>query len=129
MKSTPSAILYWVFTSLVIVIMGVAGVVCIFRMDGVPKVIMGLGYPAYFMTFLGVTDLVGLAVILLPVPRMLREWAYAGFTFNILAAIFSLLSSGHPLVHITDPVIALVAVLGSYFCGNARLGSSSRVGG
>lgn len=96
------------------------GVLCLFRMDGVPKVIGGLGYPRYVMTFLGFTDLLGVAAIVLPVPKMLREWAYAGFTFNILAAIFSLIASGHPVVHIADPLIALIALQGSYFCWRKR---------
>lgn len=112
--------LYWCFTSVTVFILGVGGVLCLFRMDGVPRVIAGLGYPAYVMTFLGLTDLMGVAALLLPVPTTLREWAYVGFTFNILAAIFSLLASGYPVVHIADPVIALIAVQGSYFCWRKR---------
>ena len=113
-------VLYWVFTAVAVLIFGTAGVVCLFRIDGVPKVIGGLGYPAYFTTFLGLTNLLGVSVVLLPVPKTLREWAYAGLTFDILAAIFSLLSSGHPVVHITDPVIALIALQGSYLCWRKR---------
>jgi heme/copper-type cytochrome/quinol oxidase subunit 2 len=75
MKSTKLAILYWVITSLIVFILGIAGVVCLFRMDGVPKVIGGLGYPTYVLTFLGLTDLMGVAAIVLPVPRTLCEWA------------------------------------------------------
>lgn len=120
MKSKKLTVLYWMFTGIAVLILGIAGVVSLFHMDGVPKVIGGLGYPAYVTTFLGITDLMGVLAVVLPVPKTLREWAYAGFTFNILAAIFSLLASGHRVVHIADPVIALIAVPGSYLCWRKR---------
>jgi len=116
MRSTKRLVLYWIFTVMVVLILGTAGIACLFRIDGAPKVIGGLGYPEYFMTFLGFTNLLGVAALLLPVPKRLREWAYAGLTFNLAAAIFSLLSSGHPAVHIIDPTITLIALQGSYLC-------------
>jgi hypothetical protein len=113
--------MYWMFTGAGVFIFGAAGVLCLLRIEGVPKVIGGLGYPPYFTTFLGITDFLGVAAVLLPVPRMVREWAYAGFTFNLVAAIYSLLSNGHPVVHITDPSIALVAVQASYLYWRQRI--------
>jgi len=38
-----------------------------------------LGYPDYFLTMLGVAKLLSVVALLAPVPRWLREWAYAGF--------------------------------------------------
>ena len=45
-----------------------------------------LGYPMHFLTILGIAKILGAAALLLPVPERLKEWAYAGFTFNLLGA-------------------------------------------
>jgi hypothetical protein len=49
-----------------------------------------LGYPDYFRTLLGIAKLLGVAAILgAGSRRTLREWAYAGFTFDLIAAALS----------------------------------------
>jgi hypothetical protein len=48
-----------------------------------------LGYPAYFLKLLGIAKLLGVAGILAPGRPRLREWAYAGFTFDLVFAIAS----------------------------------------
>lgn len=121
MKFKRLSILYWLLTVLVAVIMGFAGVILLFRLDGSLKVLRHLGYPVYFSTLIGITRLAGSAAILLPVPKGLREWAYAGLTFDIMATIFSILSSGLPVVSIVQPVIILIALEVSYFCWRRRL--------
>lgn len=106
MWSKKLSILYWVFTVVAVLILGTAGVISLFRIDGVPKVIGGAWISGLLMTFLGLTNLLAVAAVILPVPNTIRECAYAGFTFDLVAAI-SLLSSGHPVIHITDPMITL----------------------
>jgi hypothetical protein len=49
-----------------------------------------LGYPAYFATMLAVFKVSGAVVLIVPqFSRRLKEWAYAGFTFNFIAASVS----------------------------------------
>ncbi len=49
-----------------------------------------LGYPDYFRVLLTIFKVTGgLALILPMVPGRLKEWAYAGFTFNLIAATVS----------------------------------------
>jgi hypothetical protein len=128
MRSKKLSVLYWVFTAFLAIIMGTAGVLFLFRLDGSLIVIRHLGYPVYFSTLIGVTRLAGAAAVLLPVPKGLREWAYAGLTFDILVTIFSILSSGLRLVSIIEPTIVLIAVLGSYFCWRKRSAHDSNRG-
>jgi hypothetical protein len=73
-----------------------------------------LGYPEYFAMLLGTAQLLGVLAILAPVPRTLREWAYAGFTFDASAAIVSLLAVGSPISHVLPAAIALPLVLTSH---------------
>ena len=49
-----------------------------------------LGYPAYFGTMLTFFKVGGAVVLVFPqFPKRLREWAYAGFAFDFIAACIS----------------------------------------
>ncbi len=115
------SILYWVLTAFVAMLMGFAGVLFLFHLDGSLKVIHEhLGYPIYFATILGLARLLGAAAILLPMPKGVREWAYAGLSFDLTLTILSILLSGIRVLAIIQPLIVLFAVLGSYFCWRKR---------
>jgi hypothetical protein len=74
-----------------------------------------LGYPLYFMTILGVAKLLGALALLIPViPRTLREWAYAGFVFNLISAVASHVASGDPIGDTIAPIIPMTLLLASY---------------
>jgi hypothetical protein len=73
-----------------------------------------LGYPPYFPKILACAQLLGIAAILLPVPRMLREWAYAGLAFDVSFGILSLWSVGSAPFQFVFPLIGLGLVLTSY---------------
>jgi hypothetical protein len=53
-----------------------------------------LGYPDYFPKILGAFKLLGVAALLYPGFPRLKEWAYAGFTFDLVGAILSHLAVG-----------------------------------
>ena len=53
-----------------------------------------LGYPSYFPEILGVAKLLGVIALLVPAAPRLKEWAYAGFTFNLLGAMVSHVAVG-----------------------------------
>lgn len=121
MSSKKLSVLYWVLTAFVAIVMGVAGVLCLFHLDGALKAIHEhLGYPVYFATILGLGRLLGTAAIVLPVPQGLRDWAYAGFSFDLTVTIVSILLGGIQALAIVQPLIVLVAVLGSYVCWRRR---------
>lgn len=54
-----------------------------------------LGFPSYFRVQLSWAKLVGVVALLAPlVPARLKEWAYAGFAFDIASAIIAHLAVG-----------------------------------
>lgn len=54
-----------------------------------------LGFPSYFRIELSWAKLVGVVLLLAPpVPARLKEWAYAGFAFDIASAIIAHLAVG-----------------------------------
>jgi hypothetical protein len=75
-----------------------------------------LGFPEYFLQFTGFTKFVGLLVLLVPGFPKIKEWVYAGFTFDLVGAIYSLLCIGMPLPSIWPQILALVLMIGSYVC-------------
>jgi uncharacterized membrane protein YphA (DoxX/SURF4 family) len=66
-----------------------------------------LGYPAYVATLLGVWKLLGVLAIVAPGRARLKEWAYAGFTFDLSGAFVSHLVSGDELGKALVPLLLL----------------------
>ena len=53
-----------------------------------------LGFPAYFRVELSWAKVLGVALLLAPVPARLKEWAYAGFAITLGSALIAHLSVG-----------------------------------
>src|SRR6188508_2076883 len=91
MKSKTTNILYWVFTIIF------AGLMIFSSVGGIgptQQVIdmfhTGLGYPIYFIQFISWAKIVGALAILIPgLNKTIKEWAYAGLFFDLLAATYS----------------------------------------
>ncbi|GAB2833277.1 hypothetical protein GCM10027043_39070 [Ferruginibacter profundus] len=52
-----------------------------------------LGYPNYFTVFIGVAKTLGVIAIVIPGYPRIKEWAYAGLFFDLIGAIYSMLSA------------------------------------
>jgi hypothetical protein len=64
------------------------------RLPQVAEAFTHLGFPGYFRVELSLAKLVGVALLLAPVPARLKEWAYAGFAIDIGSAVIAHLSVG-----------------------------------
>jgi hypothetical protein len=53
-----------------------------------------LGFPDYFRVQLSWAKLLGIVMLLAPVPSRLKEWTYAGFAFDLGSAIIAHLAVG-----------------------------------
>ena len=73
-----------------------------------------LGYPAYFVALLGVWKLLGVAAVLAPRLPRLKEWAYAGFAFDLIGASVSHAASGDPMGKILPPLVLLGIAMASW---------------
>lgn len=80
-----------------------------------------LGYPMYLGTILGVAKLLGAAALLLPVGRTLKEWAYAGFTIDILGAAASWAFVGGEAMAFIIAGLFLLVLLASYWLWKQKL--------
>ena len=105
---------YWVFTGLFAAAMLAGGLGNLTRAESMAAEIVGLGYPAYLMTILGVAKLSGALTILAPGLPRLKEWAYAGFTFDLLGAAASHAIVGDPIFATVKPLVVLGLAGASY---------------
>jgi len=86
-KSTK--IIYWISTSIIFLFEGIMPALTSHTQLAVEG-IRHLGYPDYFRNMLTVFKVTGALILILPfVTSRVKEWAYAGFTFTLLAAFIS----------------------------------------
>jgi uncharacterized membrane protein YphA (DoxX/SURF4 family) len=107
-------ILYWVFTVLLILLMLFSAISSFFPNPQGIEMMKHIGYPYSVLTLLSVAKILGVIVILIPGFSRLKEWAYAGFTFDLVGAVFAGLSAGDALMMWLPVLIGLVIIFGSY---------------
>jgi hypothetical protein len=82
-------IAYWVCTIIVFLMEGVMPALTS-QTEMAKQGISHLGYPGYFGNILVIFKVLGALSLLIPiVPAKIKEWAYAGFTFNFIFAFLS----------------------------------------
>jgi hypothetical protein len=92
-KTTPKAktIVYWIVTALFCLQMSFTAYAQL-RLPQVAQEFTRLGLPGYFRVELSWAKILGVLVLLAPVPARLKEWAYAGFAINLISALIAHLS-------------------------------------
>jgi hypothetical protein len=86
-------IVYWIATALFCLLVGFTAYAQL-RLPQVAAAFTHLGFPAYFRVELSLAKLLGVALILAPVPARLKEWAYAGFAIVLASALIAHVSVG-----------------------------------
>lgn len=87
MKKTK--IIFWVTTVIIFLMEGVIPALTS-QTEVAKEGIRHLGYPAYFGNMLVVFKVAGALALILPqVSNRIKEWAYAGFAFDFIAATIS----------------------------------------
>jgi hypothetical protein len=108
-------ITYWIVTLLFASLQAWSALLYLVEAPRMTETITGLGYPIYFMKLLGVAKLCGIAAILYGGFPTLKEWAYAGLTFDTLGASWSHVAHGDSVLVASVPLAFLAAQLVSYF--------------
>lgn len=105
---------FWVITVLFVGPMLVSAAMYLSGSAAVRDGIAKLGYPAYMLTILGTAKLLGAVALLQNRLSTLREWAYAGFTINLIGATASHAFAGDPVSSVIQPAIFLLPLAASY---------------
>ena len=86
-------IIYWVLTAVFCLQVGFTAYAEL-RLPQVAAAFTHLGFPGYFRVELSWAKLIGVALLLAPVPARLKEWAYAGFAIDLSSAVIAHLAVG-----------------------------------
>ena len=113
-KQKAKTIAYWVTTILGPGSLVISGVMLLTRNPQALAGLAHLGYPVYFATILGAWKVLGAIAVVMPGFPRLKEWAYAGFVFDLTAACASHAFSGDSMGEIASPIIFLALVVASW---------------
>ena len=80
------ALLYWIPTAVLLLLMVGSGIMYFVKSADVAVIFTQLGYPVYTMYFNAAAKILGGIAIVTPVPRFLKEFAYAGYLYIMLLA-------------------------------------------
>ena len=95
-KTTPKtgSIVYWIVTALFCLQMSFTAYAEV-ALPQVAEAFTHLGFPAaYFRVELSLAKLLGVLLLLAPMPARLKEWAYAGFAINLASALIAHVAVG-----------------------------------
>ncbi len=84
---------FWIVTALFCLQMGFTAYAQL-RLPQVAEMFTHLGFPDYFRVELSWAKLIGVVLLLVPVPARLKEWAYAGFAITLASALIAHFSLG-----------------------------------
>lgn len=114
MKSTK--IIYWTTTILFAAFMIFSAIPNIMVTEDSKQLITHLGYPLYFIPFIGVAKLLGSIAILIPSFKKIKEWAYAGLFFDLTAVVYSaVMTDGFDPAMLTMILVFAVAITSYIF--------------
>jgi hypothetical protein len=84
---------FWIATALFCLQMGFTAYAQL-SLPQVAEAFTRLGFPNYFRLELAWAKLLGLLLIVAPVPARLKEWAYAGFAITLVSAVIAHVAMG-----------------------------------
>ncbi len=95
--------------------------------DAVEMVSGQLGYPEYIIPFLGVAKALGVIALFIPGFPRVKEWAYAGLTFDLIGATYSGIAVGgfDPAMLMMVVIFGVEALSYIYYHKRLKLGEAS----
>lgn len=106
-------IIYWITTGILSLLMLGSGVGYFFNYSKISGIVQEMGFPLWIIYPLGIAKILGVVAIVTRLSPSLKEWAYAGFTFNLLlasAAHYNVADGEH-----MGPLIPFTLLMISYF--------------
>ena len=86
-------IVYWTATGLVSAGFLLSSTLYLSKNEALVNNFQQLGFPVFFVSILGLAKLLGALAIINPWFPKLKEWAYAGFTFVLIGAVWTHLAT------------------------------------
>lgn len=109
-------IIFWIATLLIVLWEGIMPLgTLLFAPEYINAGTKPLGYPDYFAYTLIICKVLGVIAITVPgISDKLREWAYAGLTFNLIFAFISHTCVDKNVSYMLMPLVVLAILMLSY---------------
>jgi|GEM_PF-531418 len=117
MKPKTIHLLYRTVTVLFAALLLMAGITEAVAHESGTEIMRHLGYPEHVLHVIGVGKILAAVALVQRRFPTVREWAYAGVTFNLLGALVARAAAGDSAGLILSPLIFLAVMFTSYFLG------------
>ncbi|WP_103864397.1 DoxX family protein [Aquimarina sp. I32.4] len=101
-------IIYWISTIAICIIMLYSAQMYFFNTEMVHGFFKNFNYPTYIVIPLAIAKVLGVIAILTNKIKWIKEWAYAGFFFDLVLAILAHYYVGHPVGLSAYAIIILI---------------------
>jgi DoxX-like family len=108
-------IFYWITTGLFLLMMAFSAISSLTSSAQALAFFKTLNMPSYLISFLSIAKLLGVIAILVPGYPRIKEWAYAGLTFDLVGAIYCNYAVGKPTGEWLPILIFIALAFTSYF--------------
>ena len=115
MNSGTTKTLYWVFTSLLALLLIADGFGGITQQQAGQDVLRHLGYPMYLLIIAGIAKLLAAIALIQTRYTTIKEWAFAGIAINFAGAFASRAFVGDSGLELIFPLIMLAFMFVPYF--------------
>ncbi len=112
---------YWIITGLLSALLLMGSIPDVMKHPDAIALFNKLGYPVYLLPFLGIAKILGVIAILIPGFPRLKEWAYAGLTYDLAGAMYSHINIGDPPSAWSFFFIGFAMIAASYILYHKRL--------
>ena len=119
-------IFYWITTGLFLLMMAFSGISSLASPEKAIEFFKTMNMPSYLISFLSIAKLLGVIAILVPGYPRLKEWAYAGLTFDLIGAVYCNYAVGKPTGEWLPILIFVVLAFVSYFLYHKKLSMQLR---
>lgn len=125
MKKTK--IIFWILNGLFAFMMSGSAIPDLIFMPIARQGFAEMGMPAHLLPFLGAAKMLGVIAILVPGFPRIKEWAYAGLTFDLIGAIWCVAHAGKSVGDWAPMLIGIALAFGAYASYHKLLKAKSSV--
>jgi hypothetical protein len=106
---------YWIITGFFALFMFFAGITEAIQHESGRQIMQHLGYPAHVLLVLGVGKILAALALVQNKFKIIKEWAFAGLTFNFIGAIVARAYCHDSFGLIFSPLLFMAFLFVSYF--------------
>lgn len=113
-KNKMKPIAFWIFTVLLISMLLFSGLGALTKQDFLVEIMTHMSFPLYVMNILGPAYVLAAIAIIAPGLPKLKEWAYAGVVFAMIAGLASHIAIGDSFSEMIAALLLLILASSSY---------------